>query len=371
MPRHRGLSLKRFVFAVPWNLFERYFAELKSDARPNAWAFLNSDVLEDFLSDPANAEASPAILEDFHRVNDLAGTHFGLLMRAYEESGADCDQELSPEELSMRLFLDDRAAFEYAWTMYLLWATPSRVYEYSCPAGDVAGDDEQLARMKANLQGWFAMNKKGSQCEIARFRDTDGLLIRISRGSYLKTVARWKGNEVAFETFRPASEDILTYDPALSRLRVQCGIRRDRECYVRSFAQFLGGDPALAEHALNQRVFSLDPIQNRSFSYGGHGPITRVWLVEAHIRLPMLGDPIIIVKSDDVVRTLDESGWAFLLNAGELLRVRLRFEMRIEAGQRPRPVSFDVEPPGYSSLIQRAYAQVIDDYLRDQGVRLV
>ncbi len=371
MPRHRGLSLKRFVFAVPWNLFERYFAELKSDARPNAWAFLNSDVLEDFLSDPANAEASPAILEDFHRVNDLAGAHFGLLMRAYEESGADCDQELSPEELSMRLFLDDRDAFEYAWTMYLLWATPCRVYEYSFPAGAIGAEDEQIAPMKANLQGWFAINKKGSQCEIARFRDVDGLLIRISRGSYLKTVARWKGNEVAFETFRPASEDILNYHPTLSRLRVQCGIRRDRERYVQSFAEFLGGDPTLAEHALNQRVFSLDPIKNRSFNYGGYGPITRVWLIEAHIRLPILGDPIHIIKGADVLRALDESNCAFLLEFGELLRVRLRFEMRVEARRRPRYPYVDIEPPGYSSLVQRAYAQVVDDYLRDQGVRLV
>jgi hypothetical protein len=371
MPRHRGLSLKRFVFAVPWGLFERYFAELKPDARPNAWAFLNPDMLEDFLGDPANAEASPAILEDFHRINDLAGTHLGLLIRAYDRSEIECDQDLSPEAQAMHLFLDDRKAFEYAWTMYLLWATPSRVYEYSLAAGDLTADEEQMARMRANLQGWFSTNKKGTQCEIARFRDSDGLLIRISRGSYLKTVARWHGNEIAFETFRPASEDIVLYDPALSVLKVQCGVRRDRERYLRSFAEFVAGDPGLGDLALSQKVFSLDPIQDGSFNYGGYGPITRVWLVEAHIRLPILGEPIFIVRGDDVVRALDESNSGFLMKSGELLRVKLRFEMRIEADKRPRPVSFDIEPPGYSSLAQRSYARIIDDYLRDQGVRLI
>ncbi len=371
MPRHRGLSLRRFVFAVPWDFFERYFGQLKSDSRPNAWAFLNPNVLEDFLSDTANAEASPAILEDFHRMNDLAGTHFGLLIRAYQESHVECSQDLSPEALAMQLFLDDRETFEYAWTMYLFFATPARVYEYCFPAGSLSADGEKMARMKANLQGWFANNKKGSQCEIATFTDSDGFLVRVSRGSYLKTVARWNGKTIEFETFRPASEDVLLYDSSGSRLRVQCGVKRDRECYVRSFAAFVAGDSDLADIALSRSVFSLEPIQSGSFEYGGYGAVTRVWLTEAHLRLPLLGDPIYILKSDDVTRTLSESGSGLSLNSGELTRVRLRFEVRLEAEKRPREVNVDIEPPGYSSLTQRAYAQIIDGYLRAQGAKLI
>ena len=369
MPKHRGLSLKRFVFAVPWDFFERYFQQLKPDARPNAWAFLNPDVLEDFLSDPANAEASPAILEDFHRINDLGGTHFGLLLKACDRSGIECDQELSPEALSIQLFLEDRDAFEYAWTMYLFFASLARVAEYCFPAGPLMPDDEQIAQMKANLQGWFANHKKGSQCEIASFLDSDGLLVRISRGSYLKTVARWNGNAIEFETFRPASEDILQYDPGSSRLKVKCGVRRDRERYVRAFAHFVARNAELADIAFNQRVLSLQPIQDGSFSYGGCGPITQVSLIEAHLKLPLLNEPIYIVKSTDVLRALAEVGLS--LASGDLLRAKLRFELRLEAEKRPREISVDIEPPGYSSPVQRSYARIIDDYLRDQGVRLV
>ena len=371
MPKHRGLSLRKFVFAVPWDLFERYFAQLKPDAKPSAWAFLNPEVLEDFLNHPANAEASPTILEDFHRVNDLGGTYFGLLLRAYERSGLECDQELPPEALAMRLFLDDRDAFEYAWTMYLLLASPTRVYEYRFPAGRLIAGDEEISRMKANLQGWFANLKKGSQCEIKRFLDSDGLVIRVSRGSQLRTIARWRGNEVDFETFRPASEDILVYDPSASRLCIKCSVNRDREHYIHAFAQFIAGDTEMAEAALNEKVFSLEPIQSGSFDYGGYGPITRVSLVEAHIRLPLLGEPIFSVKCDNVVRALAESDSGLSLNSGRLLRVRMRFELRLEADKRPREINFEIEPPGYSSLVQNAYAKVIDGYLRDQGVKLV
>ncbi len=111
MPKHRGLSLKKFVFAIPWNLFEQYFEQLKPGAKPNAWAFLNPDVLEEFLNDPENAEASPVILEDFQRINDLGGMQAGLLIRAYDRYQLPFDQEAAPQASAMWLFLNARESF--------------------------------------------------------------------------------------------------------------------------------------------------------------------------------------------------------------------------------------------------------------------
>jgi hypothetical protein len=370
MPKHRRLSLKRLIFAIPWDLFERYFSELNPQARPSPWAFLHAQVLEKFLYDPQN-EAGPAILEDFQRMNDMAGQHVGLLIHAFERAQLNYDQEQAAEAMAMRLFVDDRDAFEYAWSLYLFQAVPSPVHEHRFPAGPLHPQNEDVERLKAYLSGWFSNSKKGEQCQIACFEDEEGLLIRISRGSYLRTVARWQGNEIDFETFRPASEDIIAYEAGASRLSVKCGVKRDREKYVRGFAEFIAGNAELADVALSERVFSLEPIRERTFEFGGAGPISRISLIEAHIKLPSLGEPVITVKSDNVLRTLAEDIPGISLDLGELVKVRMRFELRIEDEKRPREVSFEIAPPSSSELSQKTYARIIEEYLRDQGVKLI
>jgi hypothetical protein len=371
MPKHRGLSLRKLVYAVPWDLFERYFKQLQPETKPNPWAFLNAQVLEDFLSDPENVEASAVILEDFQRINDICGRYLGLLIRAYERADLTYDQERPPLELAMRLFLDAREAFEYAWTRYLFLAPSGRLFDYRFPAGELAATDEQVARLQAFLRGWFASAKHGSQCEIARFKDLDSLLIRISRGLRLKTISRWRGNEVMFETFRPASEDVITYEPATSRLSIMASTSRDRERYVRGIAEHIAGDPSLADRAFAEKVFSLEPIQADTFDYTGGGVVSHVTLTEAHIKLRTLSEPVIIIKSDNVRRTLEEEIEGFSLQWGDLKRVKLLFELRLAGDKRPREVTLDIEPPGYSDLAQKAYAEVVAAYLKEQGVKLI
>lgn len=38
MPRHKGLNLQRFLFAVPPEHLRRYFERLGEGARPGPWA---------------------------------------------------------------------------------------------------------------------------------------------------------------------------------------------------------------------------------------------------------------------------------------------------------------------------------------------
>ncbi len=371
MAKHRGLSLKKFIFEIPWYLIERYFAQLQPQATPTAWTFLNPHVLEQFLNDPENAEASPFILEDFQRINDLGGHSVRLLLRACERSGIECDREESSRAWAMRLFLDDREGFEYGWTLYLLTAQPTKTYDYHFPAGPLQVNDEDIENLRSFLRGCFLAAKKGHQCRVVRF-DTDGqLLIRVSRGSYLKTVARWRGNEVEFETFRPASEDIIVYDPSRSRCSVKCANRREREQYLRGVAGLLAHTPALADEAITFPVFSLEPFRDGTFNYGGYGAVARVWLIEADLRLPTAWAPVLRIKVDDIMAALRDDLSFLRLDGGDLLRVKLRFRLQLESEKRPREVNVEIEPPGFSDLAQRAQAALIESYLRDQKVKLV
>jgi len=362
------LQIKKLIFAVPWELFVRYFDQLTADAEPNPWAFLNPTVMEEFLADPDN-EAGADILEDFYRINDVCSRGASLLFRAYEDFGIECDGDEDPFVLSMRLFLDHRRAFDYAWSLYTYQHGGGKTWQYRFPAGVVACDDAAIALLRASLQPWFHEHKEGQQCEIEWFPHRGGLLIRVARGRVIANIARWQDNAVKFERFRPAIEDVIVYEPALSRLSVRARLRRDREYYVRRVAEYVAGNGALADEALSCKMFSLEPFRDGSFDYRGDGVITRIELVEVKIHL---ADwlPTIILKEPAVQAALASEVAGVPLRSGDWMSVRLRFELSLESGKRAVTATVQIEPPGYSDLVEKTHAAPIEDFLRRQRVKL-
>ncbi len=371
MPRHRGLNLKRFIFNIPFDLFQQYFSQGTVESDPNTTMFADVKAMESWLDASENREAAGVVLEEWGRIFDICVNGGVHVFRAYERSNLLCDQDRPIDELAMRLFLEDQDAFEYAWSYYLLHASQARVSQYRFPAGDLVPQPDQVKAMERFLSGMFEQQKKGAACRVRVNRDQAGVIILVSRGAYMRTVMQWQGTRVVFRTFRPAVEDVMTYEPDAERLNIRPGFNRDRALYVHAIARFLAEDEELADRALSDRVFSLERFQNGTFSYKGNDVIRRVALREAHLQLPALGEPTLVIKSDDVARTLADDLQGVRLSMGDLRRVRLLFEIQMSAKGKPEPVVFEIEPPGFSDLSLKRHNDIIEAYLRTQGVKLV
>ncbi len=372
MPRHRGFNLDRFTFGIPFEILQQYFAQLQPGRTDDGrLSFDDPLAMKDWLNAPENGEASGIVLEEWHRINDIC-VHGGRhLLRAYERSPIPCDQERAIEELAMRLFLEDRPSFDYAWGYYVLHAANARVSQYRLPAGEMEFSTQDATDFEEFLSGMFKQQKMGPNCRVSVNRDESGVLVLVSRGTYMRTFMRWKGTEVSFETFRPAIEDVMIYEPEGSRLSIRAGFKRDRDLYVRGIARFLAGDQDLADAALKERLFDLTPFANGQFNYRGDGAIRRVVLREVELSLSVLGKGALVIKSDDVVRTLREDLPELSLTRGEIRRVRLFFEVREEIQGRSYPITFEIEPPAYSDFSVKAHAAHVDKYLRAQKVKLL
>jgi hypothetical protein len=371
MPRHRGLNLKRFLFNVPLHLFQQYFKQVTVEGDPDSTMFAAMKEVEAWLDAPDNREASGVVLEEWGRIFDICVNDGAHLFRAFERSKVPCDRDRPIEELAMRLFLEDQNAFEYAWSYYLLHASQARVSQYHFPAGELTPQPDQVKAMESYLGRMFDQQKKGAACHVRANRDESGVIILVSRGAYMRTVMQWQGTRVVFRTFRPAVEDVMTYEPDSERLSVRPGFNRDRPLYVHAIAQFLAEDDRLADKALSARMFNLERIQNGQFSYKGNNVISRVRLREAHLQLPALGEPTLVIKSDDVVRTLAEDLRGVSLSMGQLKRVKLLFDLQFNLNTKPEPVVFEIEPPAFSNLSLKRHSEHIEAYLRAQGVKLV
>jgi hypothetical protein len=366
MPPHRPLEIKTFATPIPPDLQERYFRHFDWDTPPKGWEFLNPDALEAFLSRSENANFGSVVTGEFRRMNDLCTRSMNLLVRGYNRAGIELPNDRTAQELAMRLFLDDREAFEYAWSRYLLFGGSPKLSVYPLAISARPIDGSGIARFQEAMKRWFLGLAKGD-CNVRHFEDTDELVILVTRGSYMRTVACLNGNEAGFTTFRPASQDVLVYDRQLRQLTVKAGLLKERDRYLRAFAECIAGDETLADAARAAQVFTLAPLMDGTFDYAGNEVITGVDLVKIRVDLDSAENPQIEIRSDDVRRTIDR--YRLPAPEGSLTYARFRFRLN-PPGERPKTVTFEIEPPSRTDLAQKQYSDLIEDYLAQQGVKL-
>lgn len=370
LAKHRPLNLRRLVNAVPWDLFEQYFAQLKVDHRPDAWAYINPDAMFHFLENPQNVKAGAIIKEDFKRVNDICAGNMALVVRAYRHYNVPLDQNEADLAQAMRLFLHHRQAFNYAWSRYLFHSPGARVTLFPLPGlSSLEVPDASLARFQEELSAWFRHLGKGEQCQVSRTDEGEQVVFLISHGSYVRTVAHWQEKQLEIFSYRAAAEDVVVYDREHSTLAMRAAVEKDRGEYLRAFAEFIAGDIKLKDRALSAKAFSLVPIQNGTFDFAGKDDITDIKLVEVGMKLGSYTSSVITIESEDVQRALRRELTGLSLANGELTRAKFMFRVEMD-GERPQNVIFDVYPPMRTDLVQKRYADLIEGYLREQGVML-
>ena len=75
------------------------------------------------------------------------------------------------------------------------------------------------------------------------------------------------------------------------------------------------------------------------------------------------------VKSSDVIRTFKNDLPGIGLDSGTLVRAKFRFKLDVEG--KTRQVTFEISPPAVTNLTKKKHADIIDAYLRENGVKLV
>jgi hypothetical protein len=373
MLKRGGLSLARFVEAIPPELLDEYVGRLARSAPPDSklprgWEVLNAEALSLYLSAPENAEVAGIIREDFRRVNDIARDGAGVLVRACDKYKIHLNG-YAPEAMAMQLFLNHGQAFEFAWSRYLLYGSTARLSAHPLPLGDLTVMPDQAVKFEAGVRVWYANQAKGEQCMVKCFEDTGQTVVLVQHGTYVQTVSFWDRDEVRLTSFRPALEDVLLYDPETQVLRIKAGLAKDRDEYVRLFALCIGGDERLADEALSGEVFSLSPVEQDEFDFSGDGPITKVELRRVTMTVYGATNLIADFRSPDILKSFGRDLPGFGISSGLLTLARFRFYIHYP-GEKPTTVTFSIEPPSTTDLAERRYTDLILNYLRRQGIKL-
>lgn len=320
------------------------------------------------MDDPNNAEAKDYVEQDFHKINDISDKGKSLLVRAYKYFDIPWDDSHTPENMAMKLFLDHKDAFNYAYAWYCYYHSSSKMSHHRL-SGNFRPTKKNLNVFLNETKKWFKDLAKGRECLITHYDEKDSTVILIKHGSYIRTVAYWMGNEVKIHSFRPANEDILLYNKETEILSIKASLPKDREHYITSFSRCIMGDETLAEREDRDMIYTLEPLQDGSFNWDGDKSIKEIILTEVILKLPGSTESVVKIGSKDVRQTLTKDISNINLNSGKLTYAHFRFVLDIE-NKNPK-VSFMISPPAVSDLSQKKYSQIISAYLEKQGVKLL
>jgi hypothetical protein len=369
MPRHRGLTLKKLLIAINPELMERYFTEkLPSDTKLPQRFVMSPEAVEVFIEDNRNTEAKALVLEDFQKINDICEKAKSYIVRAFQQFNIPWEDGETPENLAMRLFLDHKEAFDFAYTWYCYYHTSSALSSHRIP-GEFKLTQKTLNAFLKEIKEWFKQLAKGNKCIITRYEEEDTTVILIKHGSYVRTIAYWNEDKIDITSFRPANEDILLYNSTNGILQIKASLQKDREQYIESFSRCIMGDESLANSDDRDETYTLKPLQDGSFDWNGNEHISEILLTEIKLRLSGSTEPVVNISSGDVRKSLRESLRSIDLSDGELTYARFRFVLNVDG--KKQKVSVSVTPPAKTDLSQKRHTDIISAYLKEQGVQLV
>lgn len=366
MPRHRSLTLRTFMDAIPTSLIEEYFRQ-QFDGKVCLKAY-DCEAVEELLSSTMNEDLNGKIKEDFTHINDICEKHMNVLVRAMDRYRIESSGTENTQELAMRMFLHHPEVFNYAYDYYCIFNSTSKMSQYNIAAHGSGITAKKISSFKERIENYYYKAEKGRLCKVRHYDEEDQSVIVVMHGSYLRPWAVWKGERIEMVYFRRASEDILQFDKNKSILSIKAPYQKDRENYIKVFTETILEDESQANRPDRDITYSLEPLKTGEFSFSGNEQITSITLLEIKLKLRSINYPLITVNSSDVLKTLEYFS-NLKLDSGELVHAKFRFQL--EEDGKPRRVTFEITPPNVTDLPRKRYADIIGEYLKENGVKLV
>jgi len=369
MTDHRDLNLERFITAVNFSnpkLVERYLAKfLDQEKMPRHLSAIHYDCLKAILSE-FDEEAHQLVMEDFRSLNDICEQTARAVYWASEKFSIKTEPDETPEALALRLFLDYPQAFQSAIAFYSVKKSSKTVSWHRMPCPEFHFDEAKRVAFEISLREYFDSASKGKNCQVYYYADEFQPMIVVHRGSYYKTISYWLKDKLESNPIRPAYQDILLYDRKNGRLCIQTHTAGDMDKFIDLFAEAIG-NPELAKSPDRDNLYTLEPIEKKTFNWDGNEFISAIIPLEAKLKLAGPSEAVMTIRSKNLMQTLDNELGKPALSAVKLIHIKLRFILDIDG--KKEKVTFLIRPPFTTDLIKKKHEKIISEYLLENGIQ--
>ena len=368
MAKHRTFTLDKFLKAVDPQLRSQYFT--KHDITFPSTINFNDDSLDNFWETIPEAKRVE-IEEELHCINDVADRARDCLEQSCRDFSIQKQEDELPETTAMRVFLhENEEAFGLAFDAYLYYVLSENVSRHKFQGTTPVFDDGRKGQFKAAVEQHFQDCGKSDHCDIRHRIDGNKHILLIARGDFMKThlVFDDQQGKPDIKSFRPAKEDMLVFDIGNNILSMSLSGKsdEDKEKYLEMFGGSFLGVTQIDNSTVNNALVDLDPIKNRTFNFNGNEKIESVKLTEINAKLRG-GAMRLILKSNDLAGIQGYGVGAD--GSAEFVSAKLKFFIKRD-GKKSKGFVVNVKKSGNSKIPQKKEKQIIESYLREQGVLL-
>ena len=367
MAKHRSFKLEKFIKGVSNDLLKAYFVKYKVSVA-EGFVF-DKDNIHDFL-DGITAEGLQSYLEEkMHCINDVADRARNYLELAVRDYSIEVQDDEPSETTAMRVFLHGDDAFSSAYDHYLFVVYSEKLSHHKFDHNNCNFGEDRVALLKNAIEQHFKDTGKSEHCDVRLRKQGNKHVVLIARGDFMKTHLIFDGGKVEIESFRPAKEDMLVFNPANCVLSVNTSGRSDadKKRYIEIFGNAILEMDQIDESVINNTLVVLEPIKDGTFDYSGNDDVESVHLTEARVKCRGAREYRVTVNSGDVKQSFSEL--SISMQNVEFISAKLQFRIK-RSGKKPKRITVEIKPPENTKLPEKAEKGIIESYLRDNGVLL-
>jgi hypothetical protein len=300
---------------------------------PNCQAAITSDFsiaeFKEFLA-KTDADGKEELVEELYRIFDLStpqGHEYLIDACRLCSFESEFDRDLHVECLGLMTRTERPDAFDLAYDMHTVHSA-ERFSLYKGRGGKRIQDPQAGAKsLQDQLAQFFLQDKRSDRVIVRQFEDGQRTNFVIYHEKRRKAELTFRGSSnpsVRPLIFRPVQQDLICYDSTTGTAEIETGFQKEEEALRRAFAGCCLNDEELFEDEKACNQIDLSPLKNRAFVphvEEGHS----VSITELHAGLVEGRGPTMILKSKNVLRTLDNFHLREVLLNAVVRRVVIKF----------------------------------------------
>lgn len=367
MVKHRAFNADRFLdkFEGREGLLKSYVGiwgvGLQADA-----ASLDVAGFKEFILN-GDGEMKDQFMEGLYRAYDLSNERgHEDLVSACRDHGyePDAEAQLPVECLSLKVRTENEEAFNLAYDRCSMHqAERFSVFQGEAGRGipDVKAATEQLLE---KLSAVFKDDKNSDRVLVRHYEDGAYTNFIVYHEKRTQAMLVFKGSrikpKVSPTVLRPAQQDFISYNRKTGQIEIEARFEKEESALRKSFAECCFGDSELFEKPESVRMFTLDAIACEDFALEVDNDDSAE-LVELHFKLKQKHDPAFVIRSKNVLKTLE---WNYLRKrlSGATIQ-RAVFKIRFPDDRRGKRV--EVSGTNKISFKRATHAGDVFRYLRN------
>jgi len=330
------------------------------------------DALASILMDPG-VDAPDELLDALYFVDNLADDEcYDSILRECSSAGIDLGTaELTPEELTLRVWLRDRNILERVHAEHRrvsprkfesFYPTFGRPPEFRPPSA------QALSVLEDDLNTWYAFKKKGRGARIFVFPREDGVWFLIRHGQRLKREGTMESDGAPGSVFyRPEKFDVAIYYPATGELAINTATKGEREAYCNHFGKHFFGNERFFRFVEPLAKYTLRPLIEQGLGALACSDVEGMRSVRlSELCIAHRGDQydIEIRRASDVFAALARQGRAVEQTEDSRELLRAKFSIIFSDGAERKVV---IEPPNIASFDRDADNAIVHEWLSRRG----